>query len=171
MDISIILERNPWRRNSEEIRNDDRVREALSKKHRLDYSYRERGNLILIGPRRAGKTTYFKLLIYDLLINKKVNPEDVLYVSCEILKDHSDVIDVLRLIQARYVFLDEITFVEGWENAVKFALDQGILKGRTLLVTGSSTAFLKKETFPGMEIRHMPFMPVDFLRFSRLFGS
>ncbi len=171
MDVSIIIERNPWRKNPEAIKDDEKVKDALSRKHRILYSFERDENLIFIGPRRAGKTTYFKLLIYDLLINKRVNPEDVLYVSCEILKDSSDILDVLRLISAKYVFLDEITFAEGWEKAIKFAIDQGILKGRILYITGSSTAFLKKETFPGRKIKFVHFTPMDFLKFARIFGS
>lgn len=171
MDISIILEGNPWRKDPEEIGNDRYVREALSKKHRLVYRFDDENNLILIGPRRVGKTTYFKLLLYDLLIKKKIKPEDVLYVSCEIMRDYEDVLDVLRLIDSRYIFLDEITFVSEWERAVKFALDRGLLEKKVLYITGSSTAFLKKETFPGREIKFQSFLPLNFLEYSMLFGS
>ncbi|NCN39421.1 MAG: AAA family ATPase, partial [Candidatus Aenigmarchaeota archaeon] len=144
MDISLILEKNSWRRNRDEIKNDENIKEVFSRKHKILYSFVDKENLIIIGPRRVGKTTYFKLLIYDLLINKNINPEDVLYISCEILKDKTDIIEVLRFIKSKYVFLDEITFVDGWEQAIKFALDQELLKGRILYITGSSTAFLRK---------------------------
>lgn len=171
MDISLIIEKNPWRKNPEAIKAEDDVREALSKKHLILYSFEDAENQILVGPRRAGKTTYIKLLMHDLLINKKAKPDDMLYVTCEILKDFQELIDVLRLIGSKYVFLDEITFVDGWEKAVKFALDQGILKDRTLYITGSSTAFLKKETFPGRKIKFASFPTLDFLRFAEAFGS
>jgi len=171
MDISLILEKNSWRRNRDEIKNDENIKEVFSRKHKILYSFVDKESLIIIGPRRVGKTTYFKLLIYDLLINKNINPEDVLYISCEILKDKTDIIEVLRFIKSKYVFLDEITFVDGWEQAIKFALDQELLKGRILYITGSSTAFLRKETFPGRKIKIIPFAPLDFFRFSKIFGT
>jgi hypothetical protein len=171
MDMSIILEKNPWRENPKTIESDRYVKEALSKKHKILYEFNRAENIIFIGPRRVGKTTFFKLLIRDLLLNKKINPKDVLYVSCEILKDYRDILNVLRLIKAKYYFLDEITFVEGWERAVKFALDQEILEEKILYITGSSTAFLKKETFPGRKIKFERFMPFDFFRYCEIFGS
>lgn len=171
MDIASILERNPWRKNREAIREDDYIKEALSRKHKNLYKFERNENLILIGPRRSGKTTYFKLLIYDLLINKKINPEEVLFISCEILKDHREIIEILKIIKSKYFFFDEITFVDGWEKAIKYSLDQGLLKDKTILITGSSTAFLRRETFPGRKIKLEEFLPIDFLKFCRIFGS
>ena len=170
-DASIIAEKNPWWESKSAIIDDPYVKEATSRKNKILFKFEKEENLIFVGPRRVGKTTFFKLLIYDLLINKNVNPKDVLYISCEIVRDFSEILDVLRVFDAKFIFLDEITFVEGWEKAVKFALDQDMLKGKVLHITGSSTAFLKKETFPGRKIKMIPFLPMDFLRYCEIFGG
>ncbi len=171
MDIVPILERNAWRKYREAIKEDEYVKEAFSKKHKILYNFEEKENAVFIGPRRSGKTTYFKLLIYDLIINKNVNPEDVLFVSCEILKDYREIIEIFRDIKSKYIFLDEITFIEGWEKAIKYILDQGLSSGRIILVTGSSSAFLKKETFPGRKIKLKEFLPFNFFKFCSIFGG
>lgn len=171
MDLSLIIEKNPWRKNKEEIKNDEYVKEAFSRKHKNFHAFEHYENIVFVGPRRAGKTTFFKLLIYDLLLNKNTNPQDILYVSCEILKDHNEILEIFRLMTAKYFFLDEITFVNDWEKSVKFALDQGILKDKIVYITGSSTAFFRKETFPGRKIKFVHFFPTNFLRFSEIFGS
>ena len=171
MDKAIIYEENPWWKVREAIKEDTHVKEAFSRKNKVIYNFDIEENSIFIGPRRSGKTTFFKLLIYDLLINKKVKSEDVLFISCEIFREYTEIIEILNEIKSKYIFLDEITFVEGWEKAIKFMLDQGRMKERTLIITGSSTAFLRKETFPGRNIKSKKFHPLDFFRFTHVFGS
>jgi hypothetical protein len=68
----------------------------------------------------------------------------------------------------KFIFLDEITFVRDWDAAVKFLLDFGV---KNLYVTGSTSATLRKEKFPGRKIRFKEFLPLDFRGFCLLFGS
>jgi len=171
VDVALILEMNPWRDNPDVIKFDEHVKKAMNKKNKLLYEFKKESNLIFVGPRRVGKTTFFKLLIYDLLIHKKKQPKSIVYISCEILQNHMDLIDVFRFIDAKYFFLDEVTFLSGWEKSLKWAIDQGLLENKIVYVTGSSTAFLKREAFPGRNIRFIPFTPLNFLQYCRLFGS
>ncbi|RLG52448.1 MAG: ATP-binding protein, partial [Thermoproteota archaeon] len=115
----------------------------MSREHRLLYRLEYTGNLLVVGPRRSGKTTLLKLLAYDLIVNRRVDSRRVVYVSCEPLYDHRDLIELFRLLDregVRFIFLDEVTFVEGWEKAVKYYLDSKLRLGKVLYATGSTTA-------------------------------
>lgn len=171
----IIIEQNPWWKNKEAIKVDEKVVNAMKRKHKLVYSFKEKGNFIFIGPRQIGKTTFFKLLIYDLLINKKVNPKEICYFSCELLENYKDIVEVIRkffvLAKPKYIFLDEVSYVKGWHRAIKYLLDSGIVKGSSLYITGSSSVELKKEKFPGRNIKIKNFYPLNFRRFVEIFAS
>ena len=112
--------------------------------------------------------------------DKRQNPKSVFYYSCDELSDYRELGEIMDNylaareewgIKSSVMFLDEITFLEGWERVIKWVLDQGLLKGKFVYITGSSTAFLKSETFPGRDIRFIPLMPLNFLQYCRLFGS
>jgi len=67
--------------------------------------------------------------------------------------------------------IDEITFVNEWQRAVKFVLDSPLIKDKFIFVTGSSSIALKKETFPGRHIKIRSFLPLSFKEFCNIFGS
>ena len=156
---------NPWWKDKKAIYEDEKVKEALSKKNPIRYAF-EKKNKIIVGPRQVGKTTYLKLIILDL-IERGTNPRNILYFSCDLLKDYQDIVDILRFFSRmqrgeKFVFLDEVTFVEGWERAIKFFLDSLLKKDTTLYITGSSSIGLKKESFPGRPIKVEEFLPLNF---------
>ncbi|WP_324735271.1 ATP-binding protein [Thermococcus sp. SY098] len=156
---------NPWWQNKKAIYEDEKVKEALSKKNPIRYTFENR-NKIIVGPRQVGKTTYLKLTILDL-IEKGISPRSILYFSCDLFKDYRDIVDILRFFSRmqrgeKFVFLDEVTFVEGWERAIKFFLDSPLKKDTTLYITGSSSLGLKKESFPGRPIKVEEFLPLSF---------
>jgi predicted AAA+ superfamily ATPase len=130
----------------------------------------------VVGPRLVGKTTYLKLLVKELL-EKGVPPRNILYFACDLLRQDKDIVELIRRFDSlaglgqKFIFLDEVTAVDGWERAVKFLLDSGMLKDKYLYVTGSSTIGLKKERFPGRPIQIRKFMPLSFRSFCKLFGS
>ncbi len=174
--IESLREQNPWWLVGEMIERDEKVTEALSRKSKLIYSFSDEGNLLIFGPRQVGKTTYFKLLIYDLIVNRKVNPREIVYFSCEILDNYMDIVELMRSLNliapdVRYLFLDEVSFVEDWQRAVKYILDSGLCRGRVLYLTGSSSINLRKESFPGRDIEIREFLPLGFRDFCGLFGS
>ena len=168
----LMVVQNPWWADPDAIYDDERVKKALAKEPRIDYLF-EPVNKILIGPRQVGKTTYMKLSVAKL-IKAGVNPRNVLYFSCDLLKDYREIVSVvksfLRSVKGKaYVFLDEVTFVEGWERAVKFLLDSPLASRMVIQVTGSTSAGLKRESFPGREIRVDEFLPLDFRMVSTIF--
>ena len=145
----IILEQNPWWRNKEELLDDEKVKTALKKKKPLLYTFKEKQNILFIGPRQVGKTTFFKLLIYDLLFNKKIKPNKICYFSCELLKNFKEIVELFRkfslFADPKYIFLDEISFVKDWNKSVKYLLDSNILKNKVVYLTGSSSLELRIE--------------------------
>ena len=156
---------NPWWRDKEEIYNDEKIKAVFSKKNPLRYFF-EKGNKVIIGPRQVGKTTYLKLSILDLL-EKGINPRNVMYFSCDLLRDYKEIIEVIRTFERlstgeKYVFLDEVTFVNEWERAIKFFLDSPLSRNVNLYVTGSTSAGIKRESFPGRPIKIEEFLPLSF---------
>ncbi|MEO2152372.1 MAG: AAA family ATPase, partial [Thermococcus sp.] len=77
---------NPWWSDADAIYLDDKVKRALSREPKLLYRF-EPVNKILIGPRQVGKTTYMKLSIAHL-IESGVNPRNIMYFSCDLLRDY-----------------------------------------------------------------------------------
>jgi predicted AAA+ superfamily ATPase len=65
LNINLLSNLNPWWRDLGEIDNDEKVKEYLSRKHRLKIELESR-NMLMVGPRQVGKTTSLKLKIYDL---------------------------------------------------------------------------------------------------------
>jgi predicted AAA+ superfamily ATPase len=176
IEDSAIREQNPWWISKDKILEDEKIREALSRKNKLLYSFEKKSNMLFIGPRQTGKTTYFKLLIYDLLYKKGIDPKKVFYFSCETLRKFEEIIELIRkfdiLIEGeKYIFLDEISFVEEWERAIKYILDSPLKKDKIFYTTGSSSTALKKESFPGRPIVIKKFLPLTFREFINIFGS
>ena len=83
MEIKQITEQNPWWIDPEKINEDSKVLESISKDFRIRYTFPEE-NLLIIGPRQVGKTTYLKLFVRDL-IGRGVDARQILYFSCEML--------------------------------------------------------------------------------------
>jgi len=96
--LQLVKEQSPWVSDWRAIEGDEKVAEALSREHRLLYRLEYTGNLLVVGPRRSGKTTLLKLLAYDLIVNRRVDSRRVVYVSCEPLYDHRDLIELFRLL-------------------------------------------------------------------------
>ena len=177
MDIAI---QNPWWINANAIENDEKVKEALSKKNKVTYSLDKDENLIILGPRQVGKSTMFKLYIYDLIATKKINPKNIFYFSCEPLKDKKELIGVMESFlefsgerkEKKYIFLDEVTIVKEWEYSIKYFLET-MSKNEQILVSGSSAMLLKKgiERMPGRKIETGLFLPLSFREFLLHFAS
>ncbi|MDI6737016.1 MAG: ATP-binding protein [Nanoarchaeota archaeon] len=174
MEIRQITEQNPWWEDKAAISEDEKVKESIARKHKIGYSFTEENQLIT-GPRQVGKTTFIKLYIKNL-IEKGVNPKQALYFSCDVLKDFNDIVEIVRISDAlaagkKYLFFDEITFVDDWQRAIKFILDSPMSRNKIIHITGSSSIELKKETFPGRRIKTVHFMPLSFKDFCMVFGS
>jgi len=174
MEIMQVTEQNPWWIDKERINEDSKVLEAVSKKFKIEYEFKE-GNFLIIGPRQVGKTTNLKLFIKNL-IDRGVDSRQILYFSCDMLRDFNEIVEIVRFSDSlikgkKYIFFDDVTFVAGWQKAIKYLLDSEMIKDKVLYVTGSSSIELKKETFPGRQIKVDYFLPLSFRDFCKVFGS
>ena len=106
---------------------------------------------VLLGVRRSGKSTLFKLLINYLL--EKADPLAILYINLddpffsEVWRDAKELYRVVETSEkitkkkTKYLLLDEVQNVNGWERFVKSAYDADIFK--KIFITGSNSSLLK----------------------------
>ncbi|MFA4640246.1 ATP-binding protein [Pyrococcus kukulkanii] len=131
----------------------------------------------VLGPRQVGKTTGIKLLIKKLL--KENPPESVLYINVEILPDYRELLALLKEfhemkekegIRKGYIFLDEVSSLEGWWRGVKPLIDAGLLDNDVITVTGSLK--LNVEMFPGRrgKGKTLEVMPLSFREYTEVMG-
>ena len=104
---------------------------------------------ILSGARRVGKTTIMYQMM-DALVDEGMNPKNILYVSFDnpIMKlvDMETVLSTYESMYPidgiRYIFLDEIQYMEQWELWLKVIYDRR--KNIRLMATGSASPALEK---------------------------
>lgn len=189
MQISQLQQHNPWWRRPEYILDNPYIKELEKQQfvyfHPLYQSFplKKDAVLTLRGPRRIGKTTLLMLLIKKLLLEKKVNPENILFYPVDLLVDFPELHELLTAYfdfirpknsQRLFVFLDEISFVSGWTRTIKSLADAGQLKKTTVLITGSNILDLKfsSERMPGRRGEVYPwdikFLPLNFREYLAL---
>jgi hypothetical protein len=134
----------------------------------------------LRGPRQVGKSTDLKLLVQRALEEGR-RPRQVIYLQVDLLYGQpiaeldATVDTAKRLARAgagSLVLLDEVTSLDGWDIGVKAMWDTGVLRGDTVVATGSSAAELYRgvaERWPGRRGAgedHLV-LPQSFADFSR----
>ncbi|HLP47051.1 MAG TPA: ATP-binding protein, partial [Candidatus Kapabacteria bacterium] len=119
-------------------------------------SYLDNDFIISIsGVRRAGKSTLLKQVVNYLVTEKKIAPQNILFLNLEdpIFNFYKDEVinlekifqDFLKLQNPQgkiYLFLDEIQFFQDWEVFVKAKYEK---KGVKIIVTGSNSRLLSTE--------------------------
>lgn len=127
---------------------------------------------ILLGIRRSGKSTLFKLMI-NYLLQQSVPPTSILYVNlddpfyAEVWNDpkllHKIIETSQKLTGTRpvYLFLDELQNVQGWEQFVKSVYDIDLFQ--KIWLTGSNSSLLKSQYATLLSGRYlvMPVMPLS----------
>ncbi len=127
------------------------------------------------GPKQVGKTTGIKLLIKKL-IDSGVEREKIVYIDVELytsLKSFRD--ELMKLSkEVRYIFLDEVTKLPGWDRMVKGLIDLGVFSNHVITVTGSSSVNLLKhaDAFPGRKGygKKVEVLPLNFKEFVEVHG-
>lgn len=189
MQISQIQQHNPWWQRPEYILDNPSIKELEKQKfvyhHPLykDFPLKKDAVLTLRGPRRIGKTTLLMLLIKKLLLEEKINPENVFFYPVDLLRDFGELYELLAAYldfihpknrDRLFIFLDEISFVADWPRAIKSLVDSSRLKNTTLLITGSNILDLKfsSERMPGRRGEVYPwdieFLPLSFSEYLSL---
>ena len=124
---------------------------------------------IIKGPRRIGKTLLLKLLV-EKLLDDGLSSGSIFYFSFDTLITKKELDNMLRdflmkpLQGRKYILLDEVQNVGGWEEVIKALYDSGMLSSSTVVATGSIAHMLKGERLPGrgvegntMLLRHLTF--------------
>lgn len=108
---------------------------------------------VLQGIRRCGKSSLFKLMINHL--SQTVDPQEILYINLDdpfFTKYSNDPTSFYEIVQTakkltqkevKYLFLDEVQAINGWEKYVKSVYDsEQFLK---IFITGSNSSLLNGE--------------------------
>ncbi|MDD5401334.1 MAG: ATP-binding protein [Sulfurimonas sp.] len=105
---------------------------------------------VLQGIRRSGKSTLFKLLINHL--STITDPQEILYLNLDdpfFIKYSNDAASFYEIIQTakkltakpiKYLFLDEVQAIKGWERYVKSVYDSE--EFTKIFITGSNSSLL-----------------------------
>ena len=137
------------------------------------------GIYTLGGGRQVGKTTLVKQAMAELL-ERGAPPDAVTYLTGEILSGENalrrELVEASVASESRmtYIFVDEITYVPQWDQAVKFLADSGVLENVFLLLTGSDLVLMQDalKRLPGRRGRarevDFHYDPLDYLQFCRL---
>ena len=108
---------------------------------------------VIQGIRRSGKSTLFKLLINHL--SQTIDPQEILYVNLDDpfftpyrddAKKFYDIVgeaEKLTQKKVKYLFLDEVQNIIGWERYVKSVYDSEIFT--KIFITGSNSTLLDGE--------------------------
>jgi len=170
---------NPWW-NTKEISS---AYKSMSKRlyFNLFYPYVQdteiKRALVLMGPRRVGKTVMMFHAI-DQLIQDKVDPQKIFFVGIDNpIYIHLGLEDLLNLckdaikattLEGCYVFFDEIQYLKDWERHLKVLVDS--FPNTKFVVSGSAAAALKWHSTESGAGRFTDFMlpPLTFQAFIHL---
>jgi predicted AAA+ superfamily ATPase len=136
-----------------------------------------KGNIVLTGPRRVGKTTTLKWLFTQIKSNNKIILDIENLKDRQIFEktDYNDIIDDLEAIglnrkRKMYVLIDEVQFLPGIASVVKYLYDRYDIK---FILTGSSSYYLKNhftESLAGRK-RIFELLPFSFSEYLKLSGA
>ncbi|MEM3658097.1 MAG: ATP-binding protein [Candidatus Hadarchaeum sp.] len=160
------------------FREDLRARTAYLSK--LEEIFGKGAATILLGVRRAGKSSLAYLFIRKLINQRTIEPKDTLVVNFEDPRFPSSIgVDDLMQIYEVYlrkldpsrhiVLLDEVQDVAGWEKFVRYLLES---KKAGVILTGSSSKLLGREISTVLTGRHVDaeVFPLSFREFLEFKG-
>ncbi|WP_277656198.1 ATP-binding protein [Seleniivibrio woodruffii] len=130
---------------------------------------------VLRGIRRSGKSTLMKIMINHLIAS--VSPREILYLNLDdpffmpVSKDPEKLYDVITIAEKltqqkiKYLFLDEVQAVDGWEKFVKTAYDTDafnkiVLTGSNSMLLGSGLAKLLSGRYIDTQIYPLGFSEI-----------
>ncbi len=180
---SRLREENPWWIDGAGIDRDFAVfprRAYLQPFTRLLRQDGPQRAVLLLGPRRVGKTILVFHAIDDLL-RRNVAGRDILYISLETPTFFGQSLESLvRRFQkmferpadtALFVFFDEIQYLKGWEVHLKSLVDS--FRGIQFVATGSAAAALKHKSTESGAGRFTEYVlpPLTFFEYLRFIGK
>lgn len=110
---------------------------------------REPGVYTLGGARQVGKSTLLKQWMVHL-VRSGVDPRRIAFLTGELVDDHhalhrilAEEIEEMPSRGRLYLVVDEVSYVAGWDRAVKFLADSGGLERAILVLTGSDLGLIR----------------------------
>lgn len=138
-----------------------------SKIIKRDYTFEKNANYILVGLRRAGKST----LLYGIakeLVAEGCDWSQIIYINFEddrllgfSVSDFNDIVAVAHELNDSkevYYFFDEIQLIDGWEHFARRMADQK----KRVYITGSNAKMLSSEMASTLGGRYIPKMIMPF---------
>lgn len=136
-----------------------------------DYAFESKANYIVVGMRRAGKSTLLYKKVQELIAAGVQWPQ-IIYVNFEderlagfALSDFNDIVQTAAELSSEkpYYFLDEVQNIEGWERFARRLADAH----ESVFVTGSNASMLSSEMEQRLGGRYLTkeVSPYDFAEF------
>ena len=145
--------------------------ELIDRELQVDLEIPLKRAIVILGPRRSGKTYYLYSLIKKLIKNG-IKKERILYINFEdpklvdiSLQDLISFLDVFYEIypknknQKVWLFFDEIQNVKKWEIYVRNILDK---EKAQVFISGSSSKFLSREVATSLRGRTLNYLLLPF---------
>lgn len=167
--MGILTEWNFWGSFSEELK------ERSFYIHRMGQLFAPKTATILLGVRRAGKSSVAHLFLKRLIEEKQIDGKDSLIVNFEDPRfppalESGDLFRMYEIYLKNLepanpvIVLDEVQNVKGWEKFVRYLLEA---KKARIIITGSSSKLLGMEMSTVLTGRHvdMEVFPLDFREF------
>lgn len=132
-----------------------------------NYFFEKNVNYILVGLRRAGKSTLLYKIAKELVANG-CDWSQIIYINFEddrllgfSVSDFNDIIETAQELTDEkeiYYFFDEIQLVDGWEHFARRMADQK----KRVYITGSNAKMLSSEMAKTLGGRYLPKMIMPF---------
>ena len=132
-----------------------------------NYFFEKNVNYILVGLRRAGKSTLLYKIAKELVANG-CDWSQIIYINFEddrllgfSVSDFNDIIETAHELNDEkeiYYFFDEIQLVDGWEHFARRMADQK----KRVYITGSNAKMLSSEMAKTLGGRYLPKMIMPF---------
>ena len=174
---------NPWwsgtAHQTDEVYGNMRPRACIQSFAKLVEAENVRRAVVLMGPRRVGKTVLLQHIIQKLL-HKGIPPKAVAYlsldqplysnISIEDLAGHVRKASGLKKTESAFLFLDEIQYLREWERHLKVFVDMH--PHIKCVVSGSAAAALRLKSIESGAGRFTDFFlpPLTFYEYLNLQG-
>jgi len=140
----------------------------------------QREIIVITGVRRSGKSTLLKLICNDILTNSEVSEQNILYLNFEderfvsfTVSDFESLYECFIELEnpkgRKYLFLDEIQNIAGWERWLNRLYE---FEEAKVFVTGSNATMLSSEISTALTGRNRQIVtwPFSFREFLTLRG-
>lgn len=128
---------------------------------------------VIVGMRRSGKSVIMRQIISYLVKERNVPEVQILYIDKEslafdFLKNYMDLYNYVKERKPKYIFVDEVQEILGWEKAIASFHKEGM----DVYVTGSNARMLSSDLATYLAGRYISFHvhPLSFEEFVEFHG-